>query len=64
MANKQTKNYRKSNLSTLNQGDHPGFKSFDKPPCPSKRGKKWGLGLPDSKREIVYMEEHKNRRSH
>lgn len=64
MANKQTKQYRKFGVSTLNQGASPGFKTFPLGSQDSKRTKKWGESLPKSSRDIIYPEEFKNRAKH
>lgn len=59
--NKQTRDYHKSGISVLNQGQSPGFKKFEIGTQPSKRRTKWGLKLSQGSRDIIYMEEHKNR---
>lgn len=65
--NRQTKSLKTINVSCLRArgGNNvtPTFKEFPAGKQPSKRKSKWGLKLPETKREIVYMEEHKNRRA-
>ncbi len=64
--NKQTKSLKSINVSckAARGGNNttPTFHEYPAPPCQSKRKTKWGLKLPQNEgRQIIYMEEHKNR---